>query len=126
VDDTEPQALRRQPIALLECDLTEDEWIHALILVTAVGLGAFPGVLAIALHATRMLGRARRCTDRSKDSVTKNAGIRWTWAIALSSSFSNCAPMGTALRLRSSAASAYMLDHHDSRMSGPAAAKEAK
>jgi phosphonate transport system permease protein len=34
-----------------------NELIYALILVSAVGLGAFPGVLAIALHATGMLAK---------------------------------------------------------------------
>ena len=34
-----------------------NELIYALILVSAVGLGPFPGVLAIALHATGMLAK---------------------------------------------------------------------
>ena len=34
-----------------------NELIYALLLVSAVGLGPFPGVLAIALHATGMLAK---------------------------------------------------------------------
>ena len=34
-----------------------NEMIYALLLVSAVGLGPFPGVLAIALHATGMLAK---------------------------------------------------------------------
>ena len=62
--------LRSIPILLL-----------ALLFVAAVGLGAFPGVLAIAIHSTGMLGKlfAEECetADRGVWEAMDSAGANW-------------------------------------------------
>jgi phosphonate transport system permease protein len=62
-----------------------NELIYALILVSAVGLGPFPGVLAIALHATGMLakfvGEEIEHVDRGQVEALQAAGAGRTQTI---------------------------------------------
>lgn len=49
--------LRRATIFLLNADRAIDSLILALFFVSAVGLGPFPGTLALAIHSVGMLGK---------------------------------------------------------------------
>lgn len=83
----ESKTLRRLTIFVLNADRAIDSLILALFFVSAVGLGPFPGVLALAIHSVGMLGKlfadAIEAIDPGPVEALKSAGagklatIRW-------------------------------------------------
>lgn len=79
--------LRRATIFLLNADRAIDSLILALFFVSAVGLGPFPGTLALAVHSVGMLGKlfadAIEAIDAGPVEALRSAGagklatIRW-------------------------------------------------
>ena len=61
------------------------ELVFALIFVSAVGLGPFPGILALALHNAGMLGKfyaeAIEAIDPGPVEALKASGARWTQVV---------------------------------------------
>lgn len=78
---------RRITVFFLNADRAVDSLILALFFVSAVGLGPFPGTLALAIHSVGMLGKlfadAIEATDRGPIEALESAGagklatIRW-------------------------------------------------
>ncbi|MCO5143203.1 MAG: phosphonate ABC transporter, permease protein PhnE [Oligoflexia bacterium] len=83
----ESKALRSAVIFFLNADRAIDALIVALFFVSAVGLGPFPGTLALAIHSVGMLGKlfadAIEAIDRGPVEALESAGagklatIRW-------------------------------------------------
>lgn len=83
----ENKPLRALVIFFLNADRAIDSLILALFFVSAVGLGPFPGTLALAIHSVGMLGKlfadAIEATDRGPIEALESAGagklavIRW-------------------------------------------------
>lgn len=83
----ESSVLRRGVIFVLNADRAIDSLILALFFVSAVGLGPFPGTLALAIHSVGMLGKlfadAIEAADRGPIEALESAGagklatIRW-------------------------------------------------
>lgn len=83
----ENRPLRAFVIFILNADRAIDSLILALFFVSAVGLGPFPGTLALAIHSVGMLGKlfadAIEATDRGPIEALESAGagklaiIRW-------------------------------------------------
>lgn len=83
----ESTGLRRTVIFFLNADRAIDSLILALFFVSAVGLGPFPGTLALAIHSVGMLGKlfadAIEAADRGPIEALESAGagklatIRW-------------------------------------------------
>lgn len=81
------QWIRRFTIFFLNADRAIDSLILALFFVSAVGLGPFPGVLALSIHSVGMLGKlfadAIEAIDRGPVEALESAGagklatIRW-------------------------------------------------
>lgn len=79
--------LRRSVIFVLNADRAIDSLILALFFVSAVGLGPFPGTLALAIHSVGMLGKlfadAIEAIDTGPVEALRSAGagklatIRW-------------------------------------------------
>lgn len=79
--------LRRTTIFILNADRAIDSLILALFFVSAVGLGPFPGTLALAVHSVGMLGKlfadAIEAIDSGPVEALRSAGagklatIRW-------------------------------------------------
>jgi phosphonate transport system permease protein len=79
--------LRAAVIFLLNADRAIDSLILALFFVSAVGLGPFPGTLALAVHSVGMLGKlfadSIEAIDRGPVEAVESAGggrlavIRW-------------------------------------------------
>jgi len=79
--------LRRAVIFVLNADRAIDSLILALFFVSAVGLGPFPGTLALAIHSVGMLGKlfadAIEAIDPGPVEALRSAGagklatIRW-------------------------------------------------
>lgn len=79
--------IRKATIFLLNSDRAIDSLILALFFVSAVGLGPFPGTLALAIHSVGMLGKlfadAIEAIDPGPVEALKSAGagrlatIRW-------------------------------------------------
>ncbi len=61
------------------------ELVFALIFVSAVGLGPFPGILALALHNAGMLGKfyaeAIEAIDPGPVEALQASGARWTQVV---------------------------------------------
>lgn len=84
---TESRPMRGLIIFLLNADRAIDALILALFFVSAVGLGPFPGVLALAFHSVGMLAKlfsdAIEAIDPGPVEALKSAGagklamIRW-------------------------------------------------
>ncbi len=78
---------RRVMVFVLNCDRAVDSLILALFFVSAVGLGPFPGTLALAIHSVGMLGKlfadAIEAIDNGPVEAVESAGggrlatIRW-------------------------------------------------
>lgn len=83
----ESKLLRGVVIFFLNADRAIDSLILALFFVSAVGLGPFPGTLALAIHSVGMLGKlfadAIEAIDRGPVEALESAGagklatIRW-------------------------------------------------
>lgn len=83
----ESKTLRRVTIFFLNADRAIDSLILALFFVSAVGLGPFPGTLALAVHSVGMLGKlfadAIEAIDPGPVEALKSTGagklatIRW-------------------------------------------------
>ncbi|NUM88574.1 MAG: phosphonate ABC transporter, permease protein PhnE, partial [Bdellovibrionales bacterium] len=83
----ENRMLRAITIFFLNADRAIDSLILALFFVSAVGLGPFPGTLALAIHSVGMLGKlfadAIEAIDRGPVEALESAGanklemIRW-------------------------------------------------
>jgi phosphonate transport system permease protein len=83
----EGKVLRAIVIFFLNADRAIDSLILALFFVSAVGLGPFPGTLALSIHSVGMLGKlfadAIEATDRGPIEALNSAGagklavIRW-------------------------------------------------
>ncbi len=83
----ENRPLRALVIFILNADRAIDSLILALFFVSAVGLGPFPGTLALAIHSVGMLGKlfadAIEAIDRGPIEALESAGagklavIRW-------------------------------------------------
>lgn len=83
----EGKILRNITIFILNADRAIDALILALFFVSAVGLGPFPGTLALAIHSVGMLGKlfadAIESIDRGPVEALESAGagklavIRW-------------------------------------------------
>lgn len=83
----ESKILRSVTIFLLNADRAVDSLILALFFVSAVGLGPFPGTLALAIHSVGMLGKlfadAIEAIDRGPVEALESCGagklatIRW-------------------------------------------------
>lgn len=83
----ESKVLRGIVIFFLNADRAIDSLILALFFVSAVGLGPFPGTLALAIHSVGMLGKlfadAIEAIDRGPVEALESAGagklatIRW-------------------------------------------------
>jgi phosphonate ABC transporter permease subunit PhnE len=83
----ESRPLRALVIFTLNADRAIDALILALFFVSAVGLGPFPGTLALAIHSVGMLGKlfadAIESVDRGPIEALESAGagklatIRW-------------------------------------------------
>ncbi|MBM3733428.1 MAG: phosphonate ABC transporter, permease protein PhnE [Acidimicrobiia bacterium] len=62
------------------------ELVFALIFVSAVGLGPFPGILALALHNAGMLGKfyaeAIEAVDRGPVEAMQSTGAGWSQTVA--------------------------------------------
>jgi len=84
---TESKTLRRVTLFFLNADRAIDSLILALFFVSAVGLGPFPGTLALAIHSIGMLGKlfadAIESIDPGPVEALRSAGagklatIRW-------------------------------------------------
>lgn len=83
----ESKSLRAGVIFILNADRAIDSLILALFFVSAVGLGPFPGTLALAIHSVGMLAKlfadAIEAVDRGPIEALESAGagklatIRW-------------------------------------------------
>ncbi len=83
----EKPLLRKATLFFLNADRAIDSLILALFFVSAVGLGPFPGTLALAIHSVGMLGKlfadAIEAIDRGPVEALESAGagklavIRW-------------------------------------------------